>query len=104
MLENNFYSKKTNKCIVYDQKIINNLSQHFNLFIEVGMSSFVDSYRHKTQQIKKYILIVNFSENIIDDEKIRDIYMKDFQKMVFFAFKCKSSWNSRYCYLYVNFL
>ena len=80
MLEKNFYSRKTDKCIIYDQKKINELPQYFNLYIEVGMSSFHDSYNHKTQQIKKYMSIVNFAENIIENEQIRDYYKKDFQE------------------------
>ena len=80
MLEKNFYSKKADKCIIYDQNKINKLPQYFNLFIEVGMSSFLDSYRHKTQQIKKYMSIINFGDNIIDNEQIRSYYKKDFQK------------------------
>ena len=80
MLEKNFYSKKTDKCIVYDKNKINKLPQYFNLFIEVGMSSFSDSYSHKTQQIKKYMSIVNFADNIIDNEQIRGYYKEDFQK------------------------
>ena len=80
MLEKNFYSRKTDKCIIYDQKKINELPQYFNLYIEVGMSSFHDSYNHKTQQIKKYMSIVNFAENIIENEQIRNYYKKDFQE------------------------
>ena len=79
MLENNFYSKNTDKCIVYDEDKIKNLPQYFNLFIEVGISSFISTYKHKTQQIRKYIAILNFANNIIEDKIIREIYEKDFK-------------------------
>ena len=61
-------------------KKIDELLLYFILFKEVGMSSFLDSYSHKTQQIKKYMSIVNFWDNIIDSEQIRSYYKKDFQK------------------------
>ena len=79
MLENNFYSKKVDKCILYEEERISKLPQYFNLYIEVGLSTFYDYYKHKIQQIKKYMAIVNFAENIIDNEEIRCIYKKDFQ-------------------------
>ena len=79
ILENNFYSKNADKCIIYDENKINNLPKYFNLFIEVGISSFNSTYQHKTQQIHKYIALLNFANNIIEDEKIRGIYIKDFQ-------------------------
>ena len=61
-------------------KKIDELLLYFILFKEVGMSSFLDSYSHKTQQIKKYMSIVNFGDNTIDSEQIRSYYKKDFQK------------------------
>ena len=80
ILENNFFSKNIDKCIVYDENKIKNLPKYFILFIEVGISSFTSTYQLKTQQIHKYIVILNFANNIIEDKKIRGIYLKDFQK------------------------
>ena len=81
ILENNFYSKKAEKCIVYDEDKIKQLPPYFNLFIEVGINSFeTSSYLHKIKQIKKYISILNFADNIIEDETVREIYKNDFQK------------------------
>ena len=34
MLENNFYSKKVDKCILYEEERISKLPQYFNLYIE----------------------------------------------------------------------
>ena len=37
------------------------------------------NFKHKSKQIQKYISIVNFGNNIIENEDIRDFYKKDFQ-------------------------
>ena len=80
ILENNFYSKSADKCIVYDESKIKALSEYFHLFIEVGISSFDATYKHKIQQIRKYISIVNFAKNIIEDDEIRTIYKNNFKE------------------------
>ena len=81
ILENNFYSKKAYKCIVYDEEKIKQLPPYFNLFIEVGINSFENtSYMHKIKQINKYISILNFADNIIENKTVREYYKNDFIK------------------------
>ena len=79
ILENNFYSLRADKCIVYDEDKIKKLPKYFHLFIEVFFNTFSSSYKYRLKQIQKYIEILNFGNNIIENEKIRDIYKKDFQ-------------------------
>ena len=79
ILENNFYSNKDYKCIIFDEDKIKGLPEYFHIFIEVGLNSFQATYKHKSKQIQKYISILNFGKNIIDNENIRKIYEKDFQ-------------------------
>jgi hypothetical protein len=80
MLKNNFNKIEKNKYIYYNEEKLNNLPEKINIIIEVGLNAFADqTINNKIKQIQKYIFIFNFI-NIINDNGIREKYMKNFIK------------------------
>ena len=80
MLKNNFNKIEKNKYIYYNEEKLNNLPEKINIIIEVGLNAFADqTINNKIKQIQKYIFIFNFI-NIINDNGIREQYMKNFIK------------------------
>ncbi len=80
MLKNNFNKIEKNKYIYYNEEKLNKLPEKINIIIEVGLNAFADqTINNKIKQIQKYIFIFNFI-NIINDNGIREQYMKNFIK------------------------
>ena len=74
MIINNFYyGNKSNSCIIFGKKTLNELPEVFHLFIEVGLNVFQDEIKYKSFQINKYISIVNLV-NEIGNEDIKNKY------------------------------
>ena len=74
MIINNFYyGNKSNTCIIFGKKTLNELPEVFHLFIEVGLNVFQDEIKYKSFQINKYISIVNLV-NEIGNEDIKNKY------------------------------
>ena len=74
MIINNFYyGNKSNSCIIFGKKTLDELPEVFHLFIEVGLNVFEDEIKYKSFQINKYISIVNLA-NEIGNEDIKNKY------------------------------
>ena len=74
MLDNNFQRNGNKKFVVGTEK---KMPEKFNLFAEIGLNSFHNEYKKKSAQIKKYNYILNFANNIKDNE-IYKKYKEDF--------------------------
>ena len=80
MLHDNFYyDNKNDKCIVFKKDKLDKLPSSFHLLIETGLNVFIFNLEIKTKQIKKYISIINI-RNKINNSKIKNEYIKDFEK------------------------
>jgi len=74
MIINNFYyGNKSNSCIIFGKKTLDELPEVFHLFIEVGLNVFEDEIKYKSFQINKYISIMNLA-NEIGNEDIKNKY------------------------------
>jgi len=74
-----YYKANINKMIICEETKIKKFPNKFNLFIEVGLNSFLSHFMNKAKQINKYISFINFP-NIIDNKEIKDIYLYDFRQ------------------------
>ena len=80
MIKNNFYcDAQEGKCIILNKDILSKLPPYFHLFIEIGINVFDTHWPQKTKQIKKYVSLINI-RNKIKNEKIKNLYIKDFEK------------------------
>ena len=80
MIKNNFYcDAQEGKCIILNKDILSKLPPNFHLFIEIGINVFDTHWPQKTKQIKKYVSLINI-RNKIKNEKIKNLYIKDFEK------------------------
>ena len=68
-----YYGNKSNSCIIFGKKTLDELPEVFHLFIEVGLNVFEDEIKYKSFQINKYISIVNLA-NEIGNEDIKNKY------------------------------
>ena len=69
MIINNFYyGNKSNSCIIFGKKTLDELPEVFHLFIEVGLNVFEDEIKYKSFQINKYISIVNLANEICNED------------------------------------
>ena len=77
MIINNFYcDNKSNSCIIFGKKKLDELPEVFHLFIEVGLNIFENEIKYKSFQINKYISIINLA-NEIDNEDIKKKYKEN---------------------------
>ena len=79
LLKKNFIYDEEMQCIFFQKEKIKELPSCFHLFIEIGLNVLYNQMAHKAKQIKKYISIINM-RNAIKNNKIKNIYIDDFQR------------------------
>ena len=103
MLKNNFYYENNEgQCIILNKNILKKLPPYFHLFIEIGINVFDTHWTQKKKQIKKYVSLINI-RNKISNEKIKNLYIEDFEKRFSLHFNSnKNNIAKSYVYMLIS--
>ena len=103
MLKNNFYYENNEgQCIILNKNILKKLPPYFHLFIEIGINVFDTHWPQKKKQIKKYVSLINI-RNKINNEKIKNLYIEDFEKRFSLHFNSnKNNIAKSYVYMLIS--
>ena len=103
MLKNNFYYENNEgQCIILNKNILKKLPPYFHLFIEIGINVFDTHWTQKKKQIKKYVSLINI-RNKINNEKIKNLYIEDFEKRFSLHFNSnKNNIAKSYVYMLIS--
>ena len=103
MLKNNFYYENNEgQCIILNKNILKKLPPYFHLFIEIGINIFDTHWPQKKKQIKKYVSLINI-RNKINNEKIKNLYIEDFEKRFLLHFNSnKNNIAKSYVYMLIS--
>ena len=103
MLKNNFYYENNEgQCIILNKNILKKLPPYFHLFIEIGINVFDTHWTQKKKQIKKYVSLINI-RNKINNEKIKNLYIEDFEKRFLLHFNSnKNNIAKSYVYMLIS--